>query len=367
MSTVLLKLTSDASVRGMIAPDGSHRFSVYDFITVACQKSDKGDYARKLFSRLVSDDSDYKDETMSSCHSLQFPGGRGPGPATPTMTLRGLQRLLLHLGTKIAAEFRTLLEGTFTRVMAGDTSLIEVIQSNAESDAPLQQAYRQALAQEPVARESDNNPLKRKREEAELYKLQTEAVCLQVNTQLACMDKYTLLCTNTVLDETAKEMFKKVILTSPVFHEETAAAITDLQAKLKAKDDLIIELQSKVVAPKAPPTNNGEAPVQPLVLDPALMVQFNSVFTFTEESQSQIEEKKLYDAFFASIPADKREHYLELMYTACHPGKSLFLKHLKWNNSARVGKSSFKKCLLAVGGNVMKVGCLNGWTNVKIN
>jgi len=66
------------------------------------------------------------------------------------MTIRGLQRLLMILGGKVAAEFRALAESTFTRVMAGDSSLIEVIQANARSDAPINKAFRQALEQEPV-------------------------------------------------------------------------------------------------------------------------------------------------------------------------------------------------------------------------
>jgi hypothetical protein len=66
------------------------------------------------------------------------------------MTLRGLERLLMILEGKVATEFRELIEGTFTRVMAGDKSLIEVIESNAASDAPIHQAFRAALAQEPV-------------------------------------------------------------------------------------------------------------------------------------------------------------------------------------------------------------------------
>jgi hypothetical protein len=66
------------------------------------------------------------------------------------MTLEGLQGLLVILGGKVAADFRQIVEGTFTRYMAGDTSMIEEIRSNAASSAPIHQAYRQALAQEPV-------------------------------------------------------------------------------------------------------------------------------------------------------------------------------------------------------------------------
>ena len=69
---------------------------------------------------------------------------------TPVLTLQGLQRLLVILGGKVAAEFRQIVEGVFTRYMAGDRTMIQDINSNALSDAPIHQAYRQALAQEPV-------------------------------------------------------------------------------------------------------------------------------------------------------------------------------------------------------------------------
>jgi hypothetical protein len=39
------------------------------------------------------------------------------------MTLEGLQGLLVILGGKVAADFRQIVEGTFTRYMAGDTSI----------------------------------------------------------------------------------------------------------------------------------------------------------------------------------------------------------------------------------------------------
>ena len=156
----MLQLTSNASLRGMLSPDGLQVFSVYDFITLACQKTDGGAYARKTYSNLVKEGCEYRDEIVKNVHNLHFPGGRGG--ATPTMTIRGLQRLLMILGGKVAAEFRTLAESTFTRVMAGDTSLIEVIRANAASDAPVNQAFRQALAQEPVSLGLSDDERKRK-------------------------------------------------------------------------------------------------------------------------------------------------------------------------------------------------------------
>ena len=62
------------------------------------------------------------------------------------MTLRGLQRLMMILGGKVAADFRYIVECVFTRYMSVDKSMIEEIRENAVSTAPIHQAYRQALA-----------------------------------------------------------------------------------------------------------------------------------------------------------------------------------------------------------------------------
>jgi hypothetical protein len=167
MSTLLLKLLDKdgRTIRGMLEKFGNQVFSVYDFMTVACKYESSGATARKEFKRLIRDGSDYKDEIVASCHSLHFPGQRGP--STPCMTIRGLQRLLMILGGKVAAEFREILEGTFTRVMAGDQSLIEVINANAVSQAPINIAFRAALEQEPVTPVLDDACLGQKRERSE--------------------------------------------------------------------------------------------------------------------------------------------------------------------------------------------------------
>jgi hypothetical protein len=86
------------------------------------------------------------------------------------MDIGGLQKLLLMLGGRVAEGFRTLVGDTFKRVMAGDQSLIEVINANAVSEAPMQQAYRASLAQDPVAstlEELCNVNKKRERDDVE--------------------------------------------------------------------------------------------------------------------------------------------------------------------------------------------------------
>ncbi len=149
MSDLVLRLTADATVRGATTRDGLQVFSVFDCISLVCNKTSA--YSRQIWKRLISDNSDYKVElealvsTVTLCHT-----GKNTSYHTPAMTLRGLQRLVQILGSKVAANFRVILEGTFTRYMSGDLSMIEEIRANAASSAPLHQTYRQALAQEPV-------------------------------------------------------------------------------------------------------------------------------------------------------------------------------------------------------------------------
>jgi hypothetical protein len=148
---VLLRLTEDEGcrIRGARRADGECWYSVFDFMTKACAYKEGSASARNEFKRLIGDGSEYKDEVVANCDYLKFPGAGQRD--TPVMTIRGLQRLLLILGGKVAAEFRRVVEQTFRRVMGGDLSLIHVIQANNASSAPLQQAYRDSLAREAAA------------------------------------------------------------------------------------------------------------------------------------------------------------------------------------------------------------------------
>ena len=159
----------------------------------------------KEFSRLIADGSVYKNEVTADCRYIQF-SGRGQR-MTPAMTLAGLQRLLLILGGKVAAEFRKIVEETFRRVMGGDRSLIQVIEANAASNAPMQQAYRASLAAEPPSSAVDDACIKRKRDELEHMKTEMEM-------KFATIKQYQNLCVDTTIDERAKILFKDSLLNS---------------------------------------------------------------------------------------------------------------------------------------------------------
>ena len=155
MSELALRLAGDATVRGTITFDGEQAFSVHDFMDLSCPNNCDS-WTKMTWKRLIAEDSEFKDEikfTMEYLKSQEVTlntNKKRRFRKTPVMTLQGLQHLLVILGGKVATEFRQIVLGVFTRYMAGDRSMLEEIRANAVSDAPIHQAYRQALAQEPV-------------------------------------------------------------------------------------------------------------------------------------------------------------------------------------------------------------------------
>ena len=93
----------DNAVRGMLDTNGKQRFSVYDCLTILFLYNVKdgreqdqkkaSSCARAFYSTLIADDSEYRDDILSHVVYLKFPG-QGHGD-TPTMTLAGLQKLVL--------------------------------------------------------------------------------------------------------------------------------------------------------------------------------------------------------------------------------------------------------------------------------
>jgi hypothetical protein len=140
---LLFKLTSDGSMRGTVTPDKGAVFSVYDFITKACLKSDTA-YARVTYGNLIKSGSEYCKEILQLVYSCKLPGSSGP--PTPCTDIRGLQRLLTILDSKVSAEYRAILNDTFLRYMAGDLSMVKEIEANNASEAPTHLLARDALS-----------------------------------------------------------------------------------------------------------------------------------------------------------------------------------------------------------------------------
>ena len=108
---VALKLTENASLRGMQNDDGMWYWSVFDFINFVTGRELGSSYGRVTLLRLTNS-SQYASEVVTNCNNLKFPGSGEK--ETPCMTLRGLQRLLLILGGKVDSQYREIVESVFT-------------------------------------------------------------------------------------------------------------------------------------------------------------------------------------------------------------------------------------------------------------
>ena len=148
MAEVLLDIAQNASIRGKMV-DGENRFSVLDFIKYVCPGRGYT-YATQVWKRLISNDSDnsieVQPQVLPEWKLLKF-SGKGQ-KNTPCMTVLGLQKLLIILGTKASVEFRDRVVECFNRVLAGDRTLIREIDANAERNGPVQQIARAALAEQ---------------------------------------------------------------------------------------------------------------------------------------------------------------------------------------------------------------------------
>ena len=207
MSALLLKLMDSDSngpaLRGGLDKNGNQVFSLFDLGNISCKRERDSTYGKNNFYRLTKEGSEYKNEVDSFTVYLKFPGSGQR--QTPCASIRGLQRYLLLLGGKVASEFREIIEGTFTRVMAGDTSLIEVINANAVSQEPVQQAFRQALAQEPVEPVLDDFCLKRKREDR-LFEMEMAERQLVLDRERLALDKDRRLHTANLIQDATTAM-----------------------------------------------------------------------------------------------------------------------------------------------------------------
>lgn len=130
MAGFVLTFTADDSfkLRNMTASDGSQVFSVYDYMTQACGYKDTGATARAEFKRVIKDGSANKEEILSICYYVKFPG---PGNRnTPCMTVQGLLVLTKCLGDKVSKAFKEEAFNILQRYLDGDTTMHSEIDEN---------------------------------------------------------------------------------------------------------------------------------------------------------------------------------------------------------------------------------------------
>ena len=115
--------------------------SVRDLIGSICVQNKK--ISAQTWRR-IADNSSKLAELSEYINEHQFPGERES--VGPVITLQGAIKLIMFLPGDNAEMFRAKAMKIVTRYTAGDSSLINEIQANAESQAPLNQMARESLA-----------------------------------------------------------------------------------------------------------------------------------------------------------------------------------------------------------------------------
>lgn len=135
------ELVPGASVRFTVK-DGVQYLSIRDLIMVVCEKD--GNHAQEVWRRLPDDK---KSEVNAQCVNFRFPG-RGQSEQ-PVITFPGAIKIMMWLPGENAKNVRTKAAEIITRYYAGDKTLLQEIEANANSNAPINQMARAALDADP--------------------------------------------------------------------------------------------------------------------------------------------------------------------------------------------------------------------------
>ena len=104
---MLRQLTADAKLRDTTNSDGTHLYSLLDFIKLACAVSEYN--ARHYYLALTSNPK-YTNEILRNVTMMQLRQAVDDTHIqTPGMTVERLQRLLLILGNEVVGDFRKML------------------------------------------------------------------------------------------------------------------------------------------------------------------------------------------------------------------------------------------------------------------
>ena len=123
MLAVYLNL-GDVTLRGMIAWDGMHIFSILDFMMFVCHKKTL-QYAKRIWN-------DLKNDTAKFMELQQYFGSDVSNTnMIPGTSVMGLHALMNVLDNKVDQDSRWIVEDVFARYLAGDRSMLTVVDLNA--------------------------------------------------------------------------------------------------------------------------------------------------------------------------------------------------------------------------------------------
>ena len=127
---------------------------------------------------------------------------------------------------KAAKEVRIKAADILTRYFAGDSSLIDEVQANADSDAPINQMARSALGKRSADVEDLERTTRIKRLQLENLELEMSIRSKYAETQTVFMEAYRSLCPGKILDDRAQTMFRDSFL-NMAFQDQSQKAISN--------------------------------------------------------------------------------------------------------------------------------------------
>lgn len=171
MSTIPFDEITPGATARFVVIDRVQYLVVRDVLMFVCDLTPKR--ANEKWERLPED---IKNELAEHTAQHRFPG---PGNPTPVcvMTFPGILKLIMRVSGEKAGQYRASMVKILQRYYAGDGSLVDEIEANAASNAPIAQLARASLAQE--VKELDietveDRKRKRVREDAELIAMEVD-------------------------------------------------------------------------------------------------------------------------------------------------------------------------------------------------
>ena len=125
--------------------------------------------ANKIWERLSES---RKQEVTLECRSFKFPG-QGQTEQI-VITFKGALKLVMWIGGENAKTYRSAMVEILQRYYAGDVSLLDEVEANAQSSGPVQQMARASLAAESQEEEALSLPFKKRRMELDMAKMEAE-------------------------------------------------------------------------------------------------------------------------------------------------------------------------------------------------
>jgi hypothetical protein len=199
---VLDEIAPGATIRFTVI-DGVQYLSTRDFIMHICEKDNK--YASDLWMDLSESK---KSEVSKFLRTFKFPGKGQKNQ--PVITFPGAIKLMMLLPGKNAKKNSSIMCRILVRHFAGDKSLLQTLDPNTQSDAPIGQMASSELILEASAVEVQSQALSHKRKlddlemeerivnikykRAQINKINAETRMLQMKILQDVIHQYTTLC-----------------------------------------------------------------------------------------------------------------------------------------------------------------------------